>query len=95
MEYAETQMGYRVLDLESHSFHVSRDIRFLEHEFPFKSNSNIASGIMKDFLVLIFSTTSHELSVCKNDTTYNTLADKKSEVSHKDQVKLHRMKLNV
>lgn len=37
MGYAETQKGYRVLDLESHTFHVSRDVTFIEDEFPFKT----------------------------------------------------------
>jgi len=40
MEYAETQNGYRILDFESHSFHVSRDVRFVENQFPFQSDFN-------------------------------------------------------
>ncbi|KAH0690292.1 hypothetical protein KY290_018529 [Solanum tuberosum] len=38
MGYAETQKGYRVLDLESNSFQVSRDVTFIEDQFPFKTS---------------------------------------------------------
>ena len=36
--YAETQKGYRVLDLESNFIHISRDITFEEKCFPFKND---------------------------------------------------------
>lgn len=40
MGYAETQKGYRILDLESNTFQVSRDVTFIEEEFPFKTKLN-------------------------------------------------------
>ncbi|XP_055814269.1 uncharacterized protein LOC129883678 [Solanum dulcamara] len=36
MGYSETQKGYRLLDLESNLFLVSRDVTFMEHGFSFK-----------------------------------------------------------
>ncbi|KAG5605370.1 hypothetical protein H5410_026862 [Solanum commersonii] len=38
--FAEIQKGYRVFDLELHSSHVSRDVTFVEHEFPFQFDSS-------------------------------------------------------
>lgn len=43
--YAETQKGYRVLDLEFNSIHISRDITFEEKCFPFKSDKVAETSI--------------------------------------------------
>ncbi|XP_060194970.1 uncharacterized protein LOC132624166 [Lycium barbarum] len=45
MGYSETQKGYRVLDIESKTFLVSREVTFMEHVFPFKTNSGESKDI--------------------------------------------------
>lgn len=73
MGYVETQKGYRIFDVESHSFCASRDVKFVELEFPFRSRSDESSSIMKDFMVTVFPNTTKELGVYGNDTTHETI----------------------
>lgn len=47
MGYADTQKGYRVQDLESNSFFVSRDVTFMEDQFPFKQVLNSHYSIIQ------------------------------------------------
>ena len=44
MGYSSFQKGYRLYDLQSHSFFVSRDVHFREHIFPFKQTSTSPSS---------------------------------------------------
>lgn len=43
MGYSSTQKGYKLYDLHSHLFFVSRDVHFRENLFPFQSSSTTPS----------------------------------------------------
>lgn len=45
MVYSKTQKGYRLLDLDSNQFCISRDVTFMEHVFPFKKDAMDAKNI--------------------------------------------------
>ena len=42
MGYSSTQKGYRLYNLQSHLFFVSREVHFREHIFPFQQSSIIS-----------------------------------------------------
>lgn len=78
MGYAETLKGYIVIDLESHSFHVSRDVRFIEHEFPFKSGST------SNFLDDLFTPFSQDYVDCGDHTSHDVVVDHATDSFHND-----------
>ncbi|XP_059294465.1 uncharacterized protein LOC132047432 [Lycium ferocissimum] len=45
MGYSDTQKGYSLLELESKTFLVSREVTFTKHVFPFKTNSGESEDI--------------------------------------------------
>ncbi|XP_049378182.1 uncharacterized protein LOC125842954 [Solanum stenotomum] len=52
MGYSETQKGYKLYDLTTKSFFVSRDVQFLEHIFPFQNGNPSAEFMAEDeFLI--------------------------------------------
>jgi len=79
MGYAETQKGYRVFDLELHSFHVSRDVTFVEHEFPFQSDSSPRA--LHDLLEPLFTPLSQASIPTPFDTSPGVQVECAKEVS--------------
>lgn len=49
--YALNQKGYRLLDLETDEIFTSRDVRFFEHEFPFKGKNKDMIHMEQDVLI--------------------------------------------
>lgn len=45
--YSMNQKGYRVLDLQTKRVVVSRDVKFFEQEFPFKTDNNSTSEMLE------------------------------------------------
>ncbi|XP_049346451.1 uncharacterized protein LOC125811005 [Solanum verrucosum] len=79
MGYAETQKGYRVFDLEMHSFHISRDVTFVEHEFSFQSDSSPMA--LHDLLEPLFTPLSQTSIPTLFDTSLGVQVECAEEVS--------------
>ena len=45
LRYPAGYKGYKVLDLESHSISISRNVVFHEREFPFKVSEHLSSVV--------------------------------------------------
>ena len=69
--YPQGIKGYKVLDLNSNSVHISRNIIFYEHIFPYAISSHPFTSYLDDF---IFShcTSDHSQSVGINDSLSST-----------------------